>query len=103
MSDEVGGKHREDPIGSTGPRGKSLEQRKHKLDGPSWTPTERVIKDRLMRQFMKTGEGAGGNSSLWRQSEVWCLACGNYPKAGDGSTHLCVRCQAKSDTHEAAR
>lgn len=97
MKDEVGGKYREDPIGSVGPRGKSLEQRKHKLDGPSWTPTERVIKDKLMRQFMKLGEGCLGNSASFRESPLWCEVCGNFPKVGDGSGGLCLRCAMKCE------
>jgi hypothetical protein len=55
-----------DPLGSERPRGKNCEQRKSGRDGPSWTPTERRIKDQLMRQFMRTGEGPGGVSDLFR-------------------------------------
>ena len=45
-------------------RGASV--RKLGKDGPSWTPTEKLKRDRLMRQFMRTGrKGAqvsAGNS-----------------------------------------
>lgn len=65
---EIGGKYREDPVGSEAPRGKNREQRKHRNDGPSWTPTEQHIKNNLMRQFMRTGEGPGAPSRAFRDN-----------------------------------
>ena len=86
---EVGGKYREDPKGAHRPRGKDTSRRKHARD-PGLTPSEKYLKDKLMRQFMKTGEGDGGHSAAWRDSEVWCDRCGFYFKAEDAK--LCRRC-----------
>ena len=73
---EIGGKYREDPIGSDVPRGKSTERRKHRNDGPSWTPTESRIKNQLMRQFMRNPEGtAHASSEAYRASPAWCPYC----------------------------
>ncbi len=66
--DEAGGKFREDPINSNVPRGKNREQRKHRNDGPSWTPTEQHIKNNLMQQFRRTGEGPGGNTQAFKDN-----------------------------------
>lgn len=62
---ELGGRYREDPIAA---RGKSSSQRKAGRDGPSWTPTELHRRNQLMRQFMRTGEGGGGNSSAYKNN-----------------------------------
>lgn len=71
MSDrgyEIGGRYKDDPIGSEGPRGKSRGQRKSGRDGPNWTPTEQREKNQLMRQFMRFGSGAGaGVSAAYRE------------------------------------
>lgn len=82
MSDgnEIGGRFKENPIGSDAPRGKNRERRKHKLDGPTLTPTERHIKNNLMRQFMRTGEGSGGRSAAYINSPVWCTDCARRMK-----------------------
>lgn len=65
---EAGDKYRNDPIGSQAPRGKERSQRKGKLDGPHWTPTERTIKANLMNQFRRTGEGPGAPSQSFRDN-----------------------------------
>lgn len=75
-----------DPI-DIGPRGKSNAQRKGRYDG-GLTGTERHIKNGLMRQFMRTGEGEGGNSEAYRNSPVWC-ACGRLKAEGKDT---CARC-----------
>lgn len=66
--DEAGGKFREDPIHSNLPRGKNRERRKHRNDGPTLTPTEQHIKNGLMNQFRRTGEGPGGNSQAFKDN-----------------------------------
>jgi len=68
---ELGGKYREDPINSHKDAGRSrgLEAKKHSRDGASWTPTESRIRDGLMKQFCKLGEGSSGNSAEY---------CANY-------------------------
>ncbi len=66
----VGEKYSADPIGSDKPRGKNRERRKHKLDGPTLTPTESHIKNNLMRQFMKNAEGSV-NSEAYRNASCW--------------------------------
>lgn len=78
-----------DPIGSEGPRGKSNEQRKHREDGKTWTGTERTIKDKLMRQFMKNHEGTV-NTVAWQNSPVWCEDCGMYMKVS--GKRVCKKC-----------
>lgn len=83
-----------DPVGSEKPRGKDTSQRKHRNDGTSWTPTERTIKDRLMKQFTHLGEGACGQSEAFRESPLWCSKCGMRPKTGSGETGLCAKCEA---------
>lgn len=75
-----------DPVGSELPRGKSNAQRKGRYDG-SYTGTEQRVKNELMRQFMKTGEGPGGNSEAYRNASCWC-ACGRLKMDGD----LCEGC-----------
>lgn len=65
---EAGGKYSQDPIGSDKPRGKATGRRKHRNDGPNWTPTEQHRRNELMRQFMRTGEGGGGTSSAYRSN-----------------------------------
>ena len=77
------------PVGSDAPRGKDRSQRKHREDGKTWTGTEQRIKNGLMRQFMKTGEGPGGNSEAYREAECWC-ACGRLKTTGMGE---CKRCR----------
>lgn len=62
-----------DPIG-VGHRGKSNAKRMGRYDG-ALTGTERRIKDELMNQFRRTGEGPGGNSDAYRDAPCWC-ACG---------------------------
>lgn len=47
-------------------RGKNRSRRKHREDGNTMTPTEQHTKDRLMRQFMRTGEGPGAPSAQFR-------------------------------------
>jgi hypothetical protein len=54
-----------DPIGSEAPRGKSLEKRMGRYDG-SFTPSEQRLKDQLMKQFTRFGEGVGGNTAAYR-------------------------------------
>ncbi len=80
---ELEGKHREDPIGSDASRGKNRERRKHRKDGPTLTPTEQHKKNVLMRQFMRTGEGPGGNTEAYRSSSAWC-GCGRRLKPHEG-------------------
>lgn len=50
---------------------RSAAQRKLAKDGKTWTPTERLKRDQLMRQFMRTGrKGAqvsAGNSEAFRE------------------------------------
>lgn len=65
---ELGGKYCQDPIGSDKPRGKASSQRKHRNDGPSWTPTELHRRNELMRQFMRNPEGPGGASSAYKDN-----------------------------------
>ncbi len=89
---ELGGKYAHDPIGSDQPRGKNREQRKSAHDGPSWTPTEQHIKNGLMRQFMRTGEGGGmGNSNAYRESPLWCRQCFGRRMVAEGKT-MCEKC-----------
>ncbi len=76
-----------DPIGSDAPKGKSNAQRKGRYDG-GYTGTEQRVKDQLMRQFMRTGEGPGAPSEAYRNASCWC-ACGRL-KADDMAQ--CVRC-----------
>ena len=64
---EYGGRYSQDPIGSQKSRGKSRSQRKHRNDGPSWTPTEQHRRNELMRQFMRNPEGSGGASATFRE------------------------------------
>lgn len=86
----VGQRYAEDPIGSDAPRGKNREERRHRND-PGLTPTEQHIKNRLMNQFRRTGEGPGGNSEAYRVSPAWC-GCGRHFKA-EGQWQ-CDRCLA---------
>lgn len=65
---EQGGRYSADPIGSDKPRGKATGQRKAGRDGPNWTPTELHRRNQLMRQFMRTGEGGGGNSNAFKDN-----------------------------------
>ena len=69
-----------DPIGSDAPRGKSNAARKGRYDG-SYSGTEQRKKDKLMRQFMRTGEGPGAPSEAYRNASCWC-ACGRLRVAG---------------------
>lgn len=70
---EVDGRHSQDPIGSDAPRGKNRERRKHKLDGPTLTPTEQYIRNGLMRQFLRNPEGSEGrDASAYKSSAAWC-------------------------------
>jgi hypothetical protein len=54
-----------DPIGSESPRGKDCSKRMGRYDG-SFTPTEQKMKDQLMKQFTRFGEGVGGNTKAYR-------------------------------------
>jgi hypothetical protein len=54
-----------DPIGSDEPRGKDCSKRMGRYDG-SFTPTEQKMKDQLMKQFTRFGEGVGGNTAAYR-------------------------------------
>jgi hypothetical protein len=65
---ELGGKYSADPIGSDAPKGKSCAQRKASKDGPTLTGSEQRLKNELMRQFMRTGEGPGGVSAAFRDN-----------------------------------
>lgn len=91
---EIGGKNKEDPTGSVRPRGKSREKRAHRLDGPTLTPTEQHIKNGLMNQFRRTGEGPGGNSEAYRTSAAWC-DCGRHFKVAGGPCYECAKEQAE--------
>jgi hypothetical protein len=72
----VGEKFSQDPVGSDESRGKNRERRKHKLDGPTLTPTESHIKNSLMRQFMKNPEGSEGrDESAYKSASCWCSGC----------------------------
>lgn len=65
MSDgfELGGRYRENPVGS---EGRSASQRKSGRD-PGWTPSEVRLKSQLMKQFQRRGKGAGdGNTAAFR-------------------------------------
>lgn len=53
-----------------GPTGKSRSQRKGGRDG-GLTPTERVKKERLMRQFQALPEGSSGNSAAYIGAACW--------------------------------
>jgi hypothetical protein len=88
---ELGGKYSQDPIGS---QGKSLSQRKHRLDGPSWTPTESRQREQLMKQFCKL-EGQSGNSSAYINSPVWCPGC-NGKRLRAVARGLCERCEFRA-------
>lgn len=85
---EVGGKYREDPMGSTKPRGKSSYRQKHARD-LGLTPTEHAQKQKLMKQFCKL-EGPGGNSEAYVNADCWCRACGNHLRVDNSET--CDRC-----------
>ena len=64
-------RHNGDPS-FIGKRGKSASMRKGRYDG-SYTPTEQRTKDRLMRQFIRNGDGSGsGNTYEYVTSPVWC-------------------------------
>ena len=68
-----GEKHRQlgDPH-NISKRGKAASMRKGRYDG-SFTPTEQRTKDRLMRQFLRSGDGSGsGNTYEYVTSPVWC-------------------------------
>lgn len=85
---ELGGKYSNDPIGSERSRGKHRYQRKSKLDGPSWTPTEQRHRNQLMKQFCKL-EG-GTNSEAYRASPLWCGKCCGMMVGG-----RCGKCGSK--------
>lgn len=51
------------------PNIRSPNMRKSGKDGPSWTPTEKVRRDKAMRQFSKQGKGYGcGISQTFRDN-----------------------------------
>jgi hypothetical protein len=54
-----------DPVGSEAPRGKDCSKRMGRYDG-SFTPSEQRLKNKLMKQFTRFGEGFGGNSAEYR-------------------------------------
>jgi len=87
---EAGDNRREDPIGSEAPRGKDRSQRKHRNDGPSWTGSEQALKNRLMNQFRRTGEGPGAPSRAYREAECWC-ECGRLRADGQPTCTRCAR------------
>lgn len=62
----VGEKFANDPIGSDAPRGKDCSARKSSRDGPTLTGSEQRLKNSLMQQFRRTGEGPGGVSEAFR-------------------------------------
>lgn len=73
---DVGGRYSQDPVGSDESRGKNRERRKHKLDGPTLTPTEAHIKNSLMRQFMRNPEGEPVGEA-YKSASCWCAGpCG---------------------------
>lgn len=92
MSDgyEIGGRYREDPIGSRLERGRSrsLSQQKSGRD-LGLTPSEQRQKAVLMRQFMRNPEGET-NSVAYRESPCWC-DCGRHLR---GESGLCSKCEA---------
>ncbi len=53
-----------------GPRGKDKSERRGRYD-PGFTPTEKHMKDQLMRQFLSR-DGQQGNSAAYMNSPVWC-------------------------------
>lgn len=69
-------------------RGKSNAARKGRYDG-SYTGTEQRLKNRLMQQFRKTGEGPGGNSEAYRNASCWC-ACGKLKADGYDECQRCL-------------
>jgi hypothetical protein len=77
-----------DPVGSDKPKGKSNAKRMGRYDG-SFTPTEQRKKNKLMRQFMRTGEGGGGNSDAYRNASCWC-ACGRLKADGRDACSRCI-------------
>ena len=54
-----------DPVGCDAPRGKDASKRMGRYAG-SFTPSEQRLKDKLMKQFTRFGEGVGGNSAAYR-------------------------------------
>lgn len=53
------------------PKVRSASMRKLAKDGTSWTPTERLKRDRLMKQFAKKGRkgyGLSGNSPEYQRN-----------------------------------
>lgn len=58
-----------DPIGSEAPRGKARFQRKSGRD-PGFTPTEKLHKAKLMKQFCKNPEGSP-NTEAYRNASCW--------------------------------
>lgn len=87
---EMGGRYREDPVGAES-RGKNRERRKHRNDGPTLTPTEKHMKDGLMKQFCKL-EGST-NSEAYRNSPAWCSGCNGRRLAGESG--FCADCASK--------
>lgn len=57
--------------GFIGKRGKAASQRRGRYD-PGWTPTERRVRSKLMRQFIKRFDGPCGNSAAYLESPLWC-------------------------------
>lgn len=94
------------------PKVRSATIRKLAKDGTSWTPTEALKRDKLMRQFMRTGrKGAqvtAGNSPEYREgydkidwsrdcAKCGALGTGKLRRPGPESTAwvaLCDRCEA---------
>lgn len=92
-------RYAQDPIGSDESRGKNRERRKHKLDGPTLTPTESHIKNSLMRQFMRNPEGsADQDDAAYKASPAWCSECDGRRLAVIAG--LCAACAATNPVLE---
>lgn len=86
-----------DPLGAEVRRGKDTSKRMGRYDG-SYTPSEQRLKNQLMKQFTRYGEGVGGNTAAYREAECWC-ACGRLKSV----SNLCAKCAAvtpSADEHE---
>lgn len=96
---DLGGKYRDDPIGSEEPRGKSLERRKHRNDGNTLTPTEQHIKNSCMRQFMKNPEGTeSANTKSYKASPAWCRGCDGR-RLATSDDGFCMSCAPRTYNH----
>lgn len=96
---ELGGRYSQDPIGSDAPRGKNREQRKHRNDGTTWTPTEARLREASLKQFCHL-EGST-NSEAYRTSPAWCVGCnGRRLAEEDGKCEGCLRREYEESTSE---